>query len=146
MTPTFLSKPGYCLLTALFVICLSGCKEDFALLDDSGKIVGKGVLETTANFPSPAHLTLEGKEYTGLWNETKIYEADVAKSRRLISARAYTAYENGNDPDQLKRGHASFTADTGSKIECDFYYRRQPGAGSCDIDGKQQLKLTVQKR
>jgi len=51
MTLNILSKPGCCLLTALLVICLSGCKEDFALLDDSGKIVGKGRVGNNSEFP-----------------------------------------------------------------------------------------------
>jgi hypothetical protein len=143
MTQIILSKSGACLLAALFVVCLSGCEEDLALLDDSGKIVGKGVLEITANFPSPAHLLFDGKEYSGLWSVAKIYEEGLAKSRRLISDRAYTAYELGNDPTQLKHGHASLAAGDGSKIQCDYYYRSQPGMGSCNLDGK-QLKLTVQ--
>jgi hypothetical protein len=138
------SKPFTGLLAALFVICLAGCKEDIALLDDNGKVIGKGTLEITANFPSPARLTLDGKEYTGLWNVAKIYEADLARSRRLISDRAYMAYETGDDPEQLKHGHANLTAGDGSTIQCDFYYRRQPGAGSCNEDGK-QLKLRVQR-
>lgn len=144
MTLPILFRPSICLLTVFFVACLSGCKEDIALLDDSGKIVGIGVLEITANFPSPAHLLFDGKEYTGFWNRAKIYEANLAKSRRLISDRAYTAYELGNDPTQLKHGYASFIAGDSLKIQCDFYYRDQPRMGSCDFDGK-QLKLTMQR-
>jgi hypothetical protein len=92
-----LLKPAIPLLTVFLVLCLSGCQQDLALQDESGKIVGQGTLEITANFPS-----------------------------------------------HLKHGHASFTADDGSKIECDIYYRGQPGAGSCDVAGK-QLKLTVRQ-
>ena len=143
MTQPILIKPSTLLLTAFFVICLAGCKKDIDLLDDSGKIIGKGALEIIASFPSPARLILAGNEYTGFWKMTKIYEEDLAKRRRSISGHAYTTYMIGNDPAQLKHGHASFTAGDESKIECDFYYRNQPGAGSCDMDGK-QLKLTVQ--
>jgi hypothetical protein len=143
MTLPILSKPGTCLLTAFFVICLAGCKEDLTLFDDSGKVVGKGVLEVTAIFPSPVRLMLDSKEYTGLWSAEKIYEAGLAKSRRLISDRAYMSYKAGNDPAQLKHGHANLTAGDNSKIQCDFYYRGRPSEGSCDMEGK-RLKLTVQ--
>lgn len=143
MTQPILIKPSTLLLTAFFVICLAGCKKDIDLLDDSGKIIGKGALEITASFPSPTRLILDGNEYTGLWKMTKIYEEDFAKLRRSISGRAYTTYMIGNDPAQFRHGHASFTAGDGSKIECDFYYRNQSGVGSCDMGGK-QLKLTVQ--
>ena len=141
---THLSKPRASLLAALFALCLAGCQEDLALLDGNNNVVGKGVLEITASFPSPAHLMLDGKEYAGLWNVAKIYEESLARSRRLISNRAYMAYEIGNDPAQLKHGHISFAAGDGSKIQCDFYYRSQPGKGRCDMDGK-QLQLTVQQ-
>lgn len=145
MKPIILPKPCSCLLVALFVICLAGCEEDIILSDGSGKIIGKGVLEITANSPSPARLVLDGKEYSGSWSTENIYEANLAKSRRLIGDRAYLAYETGNDPAQLKHGHASLMAGDGLKIQCDFYYRSQPNAGSCDMDGK-QLKLTVHHR
>lgn len=138
-----LAKPCARLLTAFFAICLAGCQKNIALLDDSGKVVGKGTFEITASFPSPALLTLDGKEYTGHWETTKIYEEDLSRQRRLTSDRAYTTYMIGNDPAQLKHGHAGFTAGDGSKIECDFYYRNQRGGGSCSMGGK-QLKLTVQ--
>lgn len=141
---THLFKPLASLLAALFALCLAGCEEDIALLDGNNKVVGNGVLQITANFPSPAHLTLAGKEYDGLWNVAKVYEASMAKSRRLMSGRAYTAYMIGNDPAQLKHGHASFTAGDGSKLQCDFYYRSQPGKGKCDMDGN-PLQLKVQQ-
>ena len=144
MTLPTLSKPFARLLIAFLVICLAGCKEDFALLDDSGNIVGKGTFKTSANFPSPARLTFDGKEYTGLWDVEKIYEEGLAESRRLVSERAYIAYEVGNDPKQLKHGHASFSASDGSKIQCNFYFRIQPDVGICDMDGK-QLTLTVEQ-
>lgn len=137
-------KPFTGLLAALFVICLAGCKEDITLLDDNGKVIGKGMLEITANFPSPAHLTLAGKKYTGFWNVEKIYEEGLARSRHLISDRAFAAYEIGNDPDQLKHGRADLSSADGSKIQCDFYYRSQPGTGSCDVGGR-QLILRVQR-
>ena len=137
-----LSKLGARLLIAFLVIFLAGCKEDFALLDDIGNIVGTGSLELTANFPSPAHLTFDGKEYTGQWSTTDIYEADLDKSRRLMGERAYLANQFGGDHRQLKHGHASLTAGNGSKVSCDFFYRIQPDQGSCDIDGK-HLTLTV---
>ena len=134
------------LMAALFALCLAGCQEqeDFFLLDDNNNVVGKGMLEITANFPSPAHLILAGKEYAGRWKVGKIYEEELAKSRRLISDRAYMAYEVGNDPEQLKYGQASFSADDGSKIQCDFYFRSQPGKGKCDIGGK-QLQLMLKR-
>ena len=122
MTQPILIKPSTLLLTAFFVICLAGCKKDIDLLDDSGKIIGKGALEITASFPSPTRLILDGKEYTGLWKMAKIYEKDLAKSRRLAGGHAYTAYMIGNDPAQLKHEHASLTAGDGSEIECDFYF------------------------
>lgn len=137
-------KPGIPLLAAFLALCLSGCQQDITLLDESGKIVGQGALKVTATFPSPAHLTLDGKEYSGAWSVVKIYEASMAKSRRLLSNRAALAYMSGNDPAYLKHGHVSFTAGDGSKIECDIYYRGKPGAGSCGVDGK-QLKLTVRQ-
>lgn len=136
-------KPGT-LMVFVLVLCLPGCKKDFDLLNESGQTVGKGVLEITANFPSPAHLMLDGKEYEGVWRVTKVYEASLAKSRRLLSNRAYTTYIIGNDPAQLKHGHASLSAGDGSKVECNFDYRGEPKSGSCDIDGK-QLKLTVRQ-
>jgi hypothetical protein len=132
------------LLAAFAILGLAGCQEDFSLLDDSGKVVGKGVLEITANFPSPAHLLMGGKEYAGSWSAQKIYERSLAKVRHHLSDRAYVAYEIGNDPAQLKHGHANLTAGDGSKIQCDFYYRGQPAKGSCDMDGK-RLQLTVQR-
>jgi hypothetical protein len=138
------NKPGSCLLGALFVLCLAGCKEDIALLDSGGKVVGNGALEITADFPSPARLVLDGKVYTGLWSMSNIYEADLARSRRLIGHRAYTAYATGNDPRQLKHGHASLVAGDGSNIRCDFYFRGLPVKGSCDEDGK-QLRLGLHR-
>lgn len=143
MTRPFLAKPHQLLLTAFLVTCLAGCTKDISLLDNNGNIVGKGTLKISADFPSPAYLMLDGKQYTGHWEAAKIYEEDMAKSRRLISQLAYTTYMIGNDPAQLKHGHASLTSSDGSKIECDFYYRHQLGGGSCSMEGK-QLKLTVQ--
>ena len=142
MTLPILSKIGARLLIVFLVICLTGCKEDFALLDDSGNIVARGTFNMNENFPSPAQLTFNGKEYTGQWRATNIYEESLARSRRLISEHAYLAYELGVDPKQLKHGYASLIAGDGSKIQCDFYYRTQPDQGSCDIDGK-ILALTV---
>jgi len=144
MTLSISSKPVAWLLSTILVICLVGCKKDVALLDDGGQVVGKGVFEITASFPSPGHLVLDGKEYTGDWRATKVYESSMAKSRRLRSARAYRNYMIGNDAAQLKHGHASLIADDGSKIQCDYYYRHQSGTGSCDVDGR-QLKLTVEQ-
>ncbi len=142
MTQIPLFSSGSFLLGVLFLSCLTGCKEDIALLDAGGQVVGKGALEITATFPSPAHLMLDGKEYTGYWNRDRIYEEPLARSRRLISEHAYTAYEVGNDPAQLKHGQTSLTASDGSEVRCDFYYRSQPVAGHCDAAGK-QLKLIV---
>ncbi len=143
MRQFILFRAGSFALGSVFLLCLTGCKEDIALLDASGKIVGKGVLQISATFPSPAHLMLDGKEYTGFWIRDRIYEERLARSRRLISERAYIAYEVGNDPAQLKHGQASLTAKDGSGIRCDFYYRSQPVAGHCEAGGK-LLNLMVQ--
>lgn len=136
-----ISKPRTAALIAIIAVSLTAC-TDIILSDENGNAVGK--LEVTANSPSPSHLTLNGKEFTGQWDVTKIYEEKVAKSRRLVSDRAYTEYMAGNYPDQLKHGHASFTGADESKVECDFYYRRRPHEASCQMDGK-SLKLIMQQ-
>lgn len=141
---THLFRPLIGMPAALFALCLAGCQQDFALLDGTGRVIGRGELEITANFPSPVHLLMDGKEYAGFWSVNKIYENSLVRSRRLISDRAYAAYEAGNDPAQLKHGHASLTAGDGSEIQCDFYYRTQPGKGGCDMDGK-RFQPTVQR-
>jgi hypothetical protein len=143
MTRTILARLTTILVTLFFVMALAGCKKDISLVDDGGNIIGKGELEVTANSPFPARLTLYGKKYIGEWNSKKIYEEDLARHSRLIGGHAYATYMIGNDSAQLKHGHASFAAADGSGIECDFYYRNQPNAGSCYKDGI-QLHLTVQ--
>ncbi|MGC2166368.1 MAG: hypothetical protein WA632_10170 [Gallionella sp.] len=123
--------------SAALMLLLSGCKEQVVLHDAAGKIVGNGVLQVTALFPSPVHLSLGGKEYSGNWDRENIYEADVAKARRKLGERAYMSYIEGNDPAQLRHGQANLLSSDGSEMHCDFYYRDKPDQGNCDLDGKQ---------
>jgi hypothetical protein len=124
------------------MLFLSGCKEQVILHDATGKIVGDGVLQVTALFPSPVHLSLGGKEFSGNWDRENIYEADVAKARRKLGERAYLTYIEGKDPSQLRHGEANLVSSDGSEMHCDFYYRDRPDQGNCKLDG-QELTFVV---
>lgn len=130
------------IVSAVVILSLCGCKDQLLLQDPSGKVVGKGVLQVTALFPSPVKLSLDGKEYSGNWDRENVYEADMAKSRRKLSERAYMRYMEGNDAAQLRHGVANLVSIDGSEMHCDFYYRGKPDQGSCKLDGK-QLTLMV---
>ncbi len=115
------------------------------MMNGNGEVIGDGVLEITANYPFPIHLSMFGKEYVGLWHAARVHEDRLAMSRRRLSLHAYVTYEAGNDPAQLEHGYASLAAADGSEIQCDFYYRGLlPGKGSCEVDGK-KVQLTVQR-
>lgn len=60
-----ISKPRTTALIAIIAVSLAAC-TDIILSDENGKAVGK--LGVAANAPSPAQLTLNGKEYTGQWD------------------------------------------------------------------------------
>lgn len=137
-----ITQTGKAILVVSILLTLAACKHDLTLSDANDVIVGNGTFEVSANSPSPAHVVLNGKEFTGTWNTTKVYEEDVAKRHRLISSRSYDTYMQGNAPDQLRLGHAVMTAQDGTEMTCDFYYRAQPKAGKCNVDGK-ELKLTL---
>lgn len=130
------------LLTVATLLSLTACKRDFNLLNADDIVVGNGSLEITANSPSPAHVVINGKEFSGTWNATKVYEADVAKRHRLISTRSYQAYMLGQSTDQLRYGRAVLTAQDGTEVVCEFYYRAQPKSGNCSLDGN-NLKLIL---
>ncbi len=133
---------GKSVLAISVMLFLTACKQDIALLDADNKIVGKGVLEVSANFPSPVKISTGGKEFSGTWTRKKIYEEDVAKRHRLISTRSYDEYMRGDSADQLYLGQAVLAAKDGAAIACEFYYRTQPKEGICKIDGA-ELKLTL---
>lgn len=132
---------GKSVLAISAMLFLTACKQDIALLDADNKVVGNGVLEVSANFPSPIKISMEGKEFSGTWTRKKIYEAEVAKRHRLISTRSYEEYMRGDSIDQLHLGQAVLTAQDGAEMACEFYYRAQPKEGICKINGKEQ-KLT----
>lgn len=133
---------GKFLLIVSAISLLTACKQDIALLDTDNTVVGKGVLEITASFPSPIKLAMDGKEFSGTWSRKKIYEAEVAKRHRLISTRSYEEYMRGDSRDQLYLGQASLTAQDGSVMACEFYYRAQPKEGTCKT-GDKDLKLSL---
>lgn len=139
---TTLYKQKSFLFSAALMLSLCGCTDQLMLQDPAGKAVGKGVLQVTALFPSPIHVSLDGKEYVGNWDSENVYEAEVARSRRRLSERAYMTYIEGNDANQLKHGEASLVSSDGSEMHCDFYYRGKPDQGRCNLDGK-QLTLRV---
>ncbi len=142
MKDVTLYKQKSFLISAALMLALCGCSDQLMLRDPSGKVVGKGVLQVTALFPSPVRLSLNGKDYSGNWDSKNIYEADMARSRRKLSERAYMTYMEGNDSAQLRHGEASMVSSDGSEMHCDFYYRGKPDQGNCKMDGK-QLTLMV---
>ena len=133
---------GKVILAVSILLTLTACKQNLTLSDANNVIVGNGTLEVSANSPSPVKISIDGKEFSGTWSATKVYEEDVAKRHRLISTRSYDAYMQGNTPDQLRHGRAVLAAQDGTELTCDFYYRGQPKAGECNIDGK-ELKLRL---
>ena len=90
---------GKAILAVGALLMLTACQQNFTLLDADNVIVGNGTLEVRANFPAPAHVAINGKEFSGSWSASKVYEADVAKRHRLISSRSYEAYMQGNTQD-----------------------------------------------
>lgn len=128
------------ILAVGLMITLAACHEEFTLHDANMAIVGKGSIETDANFPSPIAATVNGKNFSGTWSATKVYEPDMAKMHRHISSRSYNEYMRGDSEHQLSHGQANLTAQDGSKLECDFYYRARPESGDCKTDG---INLTV---
>lgn len=130
------------MLAVGMLLTLTACKQDYILRDADNTIVGKGTLEVSANFPSPAHIDINGRRFSGSWSATRVYEADVAKRRRLLGTRSYEEYMQGNARDQLWHGQANLKDQNGTEMTCDFYYRGQPKSGSCKVDGT-VLKLAV---
>ena len=128
-------QTGKAILAAGFLLTLTACKLDLTLLDSDNVMVGNGTLEVRASFPSPAHVVMNGKEFAGTWSATKVYEEDVAKRHRLLGARSYEEYMQGNARDQLWHGRAVLTAQDSTEMVCDFYYRAQPESGNCSVDG-----------
>jgi len=70
-----------------------------------------------ANFPSPVRVNLNGKEFSGDWKESKIYEV-------------------GNAQDQLHQGTANLKANDGSEMACNFKYRSALESGACSLNGE----------
>lgn len=122
------------------VLLLTACKQDITLFDANNAVVGNGVLEISANFPSPIRISMDGQEFSGTWARKKIYEAEIAKRHRLISTRSYAEYMRGDSANQLYLGHTILKAKDGTEMKCDFYYRTQPKAGQCTVDG---IRLTI---
>ena len=130
------------MLAVGMLLTLTACKQDFILRDANNAIVGNGTLEVSANFPSPAHVDINGRKFLGNWRATRVFEADVAKRHRLLGTRSYAEYMQGNARDQLLHGQANLTDQNGTEMVCDFYYRGQPKSGSCNLEGT-VLKLAV---
>ena len=105
-------------LTACAMLMLSACQYDFSLIGADNSVIGKGTLEISANFPSPAHALITGKEFIGTWRVSKVYEPRAARRH------------------QLWHGHAVLIALDDAEMVCDFYYRSQPSSGNCSVDGE----------
>lgn len=89
-----------------------------------------------ANFPSPVRVNLNGKEFSGDWKASKIYEASLAKKYGLLGDAAYKTYKVGNAQDQLHQGTANLKANDGSEMACNFKYRSALESGACSLNGE----------
>lgn len=136
------TQTGKIMLAVGMLLTLTACKQDYFLRDANNTIVGTGILEVSANFPSPAYADMNGRKFSGNWSATRVYETDVAKRHRLLGTRSYAEYMQGNARDQLWHGQANLTDQNGTEMVCDFYYRGQPKSGSCNLEGA-VLKLAV---
>lgn len=113
------------------LLMLTACHQEFSLLDANNTVVGKGSIETSAEYPAPVTAEVNGKKYSGTWQSTKVYEPNMAKMHRHLSTRSYDEYMRGDSSHQLKHGTANMSAEDGTQVECDFYYRSQPESGDC---------------
>jgi hypothetical protein len=135
---------GKYLLAGLFVLMLTACHEDIALLDQGGALVGKGTVEVRANSASSVNLTVNRKEFSGTWKTTKTYDQNDEKRYKLMGSRSYERYFSGNARRVLQRTHVELTAKDGEEMKCDFYYHRLPGVGTCSI-GEKSITVAIQQ-
>lgn len=124
------------LIIILSALLLAACQRDFVLVNQQNMVVGEATLEIDANFPSPARVYLNGKEFSGDWKASKVYEASLAKKYRLLGGAAYEAYKAGNARDQLHQGTANLKANDGSEMACNFKYRSAIESGTCNLNGE----------
>lgn len=120
------------------VLILAGCDKEFSLENADNEKIGNIKLQVTSNFPSPAYATVNGKEFVGEWNRSKIYEHEVAKLHRSISTQSHSEYIRGDSTAQLKQGHATLVSKDNFKLECDFVYRSHFQSGDCYLNDSNQ--------
>lgn len=122
------------------ILALTACQESVTLLGKDNAVLGNGTIEPNG----AVHVLLSGKEFSGIWKSTDIYDEETAKRHRLAGTRSYEAYMLGNTPDQLRHGHAVLTAQDGTEVICDVLYHGQPRLGNCIIDGE-SLELVIKQ-
>lgn len=122
-------------LTACSMLLLAACHQEFILRDANNAVVGQGSIETSVEYPSPVTAVVSGKQFSGTWRASKEYEPEMAKMHRHLSTRSYEEYMRGDSAHQLRHGTANLTAEDGTQLECDFYYRTEPESGDCSLDG-----------
>jgi len=119
------------------LLILTGCQKSIVLRDmNTNAIAGQMMLETGMNMPGTIQASLNGKNFQGTWNASRIYEDDVAKRHRLLGSKSHDAYMQGNARDQLWRGSGVLTSADGASMTCEFYYRNAFSHGNCVLNGE----------
>ena len=134
---------GKFILATFVMLALTACQEDVSLLSENGAVIGKGTLVISASSTS-VNFIINNKAFTGSWKTTNAYDSEDEKRYQLMGSRSYEIYTMGNAPDQLRLARAQLVAQDGTEMTCDFYYRRQPRLGNCNMAGE-PLKLVMQR-
>lgn len=92
-------------------------------------------LEISANFPSPAHASINGKNFLGSWSAKRVYDEALAKKYRLLGTEASERYMNGSSKEQSYQGQATLKDQDGMEMQCKFRYRGAVKAGDCSVNG-----------